>query len=296
MAIRANSPSQWCRRASQSLAGLWLAFVLASIPLQPLAAQSNETASDPSRDASARVLFEEGVGLAEKGEWAGAEDRFRRALSLRNSPVIAYNLASALAERGKLIEASEILRKIIQDDKTDAAMQHSVQSLQSDLSRRIGRISVSVHGKRADDRILLDGVALLDAQLGVDIPIDPGPHRLSFDRGGKTIDAKELEIAAGASEQVVLTAPLVPSPREAAVAAQRAPDTTALPPLTAANVDRTADRSAPITSRWWFWTGIGVVAVGAVVIAVAASSGGTKPEAAYQGSFTPASLRVQVAP
>jgi hypothetical protein len=262
-----------------------------------LAAQSNEAARDPSRDASARALFEEGVGLAEKGEWAGAEDRFRRALSIRNSPVIAYNLASALAERGKLIEASEILRKILQDDKADASMQHSAQSLQTDLSRRIGRISVSVHGKRADDRILLDGVALLDAQLGVDIPIDPGPHRLSFDRGGKTVDARDLEIAAGASEQVSLTAPLVPTPREAAVATQpMAAAPTALPPATAMRTDRDAESSRPITGEWWFWTGVGVVVVGAVVVAIAASAGGTKPEAAYQGNFTPASLRVKVAP
>lgn len=34
-------------------------------------------------------------------------------------------------------------------------------------------------------------------------------------------------------------------------------------------VDLALDKSPPITARWWFWTGIGVVAVGAGVLTVA---------------------------
>ena len=76
-----------------------------------------EPGADPARDASARELFEQGVALAERGDWVAAEDRFRRALSLRNSSVIAYNLASALCEQGKLVEASELLHRVLADDK-----------------------------------------------------------------------------------------------------------------------------------------------------------------------------------
>ncbi|HTU62754.1 MAG TPA: tetratricopeptide repeat protein, partial [Polyangiales bacterium] len=61
--------------------------------------------------------------------------------------------------------------------------------------------------------------------------------------------------------------PLVPSPAETARAA---------PSLTAANeAQHPKDTgAAPITSRWWFWTGIGAVAVAAVVVAIAVSAGG----------------------
>ena len=31
----------------------------------------------------------------------------------------------------------------------------------------------------------------------------------------------------------------------------------------------------PIYTRWWFWTGVGVVVVGAVVAGIALSSGGS---------------------
>jgi hypothetical protein len=275
---------------------LWLGLGLS----RPVAAQPAEAASDPSRDASARVLFQEGVGLAEKGEWQAAEDRFRRALTLRASSVIAYNLASTLVERGKLIEASEILRKVEHDDKTEAAMQHSVQSMQAELSKRIGRLRVSVRGKQVNDRVTLDGNLLLDAQLDVEIPIDPGSHRLNWSRGVRPLDSRSLNVEPGASEQVTLQVPLAPTAREVAAASQTTGAASA-PPLAAAyqpNVDaEPAGDAQPITGRWWFWTGVGAVAVAAVVVGVVvAGSHDATPAPAYQGTFTPASLRVMVTP
>jgi hypothetical protein len=275
-----------------SIGALWLGVALSRVA----AAQSAEAASDPSRDASARVLFQEGVSLAEKGEWQAAEDRFRRALTLRASSVIAYNLASTLVERGKLIEASEILRKVEHDDKTEAALQRSVQSLQADLSKRIGRIRVSVRGKQRNDRVTLDGNLLLDAQLDVEIPIDPGPHRLNWSRGVRPLDSRSLNLEPGASEQVTLQVPLAPTAREVAAASQTTDAASAQP--TAADYQPEVDTEAkPITGRWWFWSGIGAVAVAAVVVGVVvAGSHEPAPAPAYQGTFTPASLRVPVTP
>src|ERR1700742_1593346 len=175
-------------RAHQQLrTSLAIALVLAAVSGRaPVAAQRVEApaAADPARDASARALFEEGVKLAEQGDWTRAEDRFRRALSLRNSAVIAYNLARALSEQGKLVEASEVLRKVEQDEKVEPQMMQSISALQAELGPKIGRIAVLVRNRTAGDRILLDGSELLDAQIGVEIPIDPGNHRLSFQRGG----------------------------------------------------------------------------------------------------------------
>jgi tetratricopeptide (TPR) repeat protein len=287
-------------RGLRALSAAWLLLGLLLFSRSAFA-QAAEAASEASRDASARVLFQEGVGLAEKGEWPAAEDRFRRALTLRASPVIAYNLASTLIERGKLIEASELLRKVEQDDKTDATMQRSVESLQADLGKRIGRIRVSVLGKQLSDRVTLDGNALLDAQLDVDIPIDPGPHRLNFTRGIQQLDVRDLKIAPGASERFTLQAQLAPTARQVAAASQTArpaPPMAAVPANQNPNADSvTASDGQPISSRWWFWTGIGAVGVAAVVVAVVvAGSSKATPEPAYQGTFTPASLRVPVVP
>jgi hypothetical protein len=261
----------------------------------PLAAQGSD---DPSRDASARALFQEGLSLAEREDWQSAEDRFRRALSLRASPVIAYNLASALVERGKLIEASEVLRRVEHDDKVDPSMKQSAIKLQAELATRIGRIAVTARDKQPTDRVVLDGNELLDAQLGVEIPIDPGKHRLSLERGGQTFDAQTLEVRAGGSERVTLIAPRAPSPRAVAAATLSEPAPTAALSADSNAVSEQPQSVQPITAQWWFWTGVAVVAVGTIaLVAVAASSGSPdKAQPAYKGNFTPASLTVQVAP
>ena len=54
-----------------------------------------------------------------------------------------------------------------------------------------------------------------------------------------------------------------PAPADATLVAQPAP---------------APERSSPIYAKWWFWTIIGVVAVGGVATALALSSGTTKPD------------------
>jgi tetratricopeptide (TPR) repeat protein len=272
-----------------------VAVVLACWGLGFTARVAAQPSEDPTRDASARALFQEGLSLAERSDWQGAEDRFRRALTLRASPVIAYNLASVLMERGKLVEASELLRKVDHDDKVDAAMRQSIRTMQAELEGRIGRIAVIVRDKQPTDRVLLDGNELLEVQLGVDVPIDPGVHRLSLEREGRALDAQSLEVAPGGSEQVTLIAPLAPTPRQVASALLPAPEPAAPSSRIDSHNDR-MDTAQPITGRWWFWTGVGVVTVGAIVlVALAASSGGAdKRQPAFQGDFAPASLKVQV--
>jgi hypothetical protein len=251
--------------------------------------------ADATRDATARSLFEDGVQLAEKAQWDGAEDRFRRAFALRSSPVIAYNLANALAERGKLIEASELLRKLEHDDKLDAGLRQSVTTLQSDITPRIGRVTVNVHGAQKTDVVKLDEAVLLDVQLGVGIPIDPGAHQLVLSRGDKQLDSQSIQITNGGSAEVTLQPLVAPSPSATAAAA--------LSPTDAASASNAAPAastgsSQPVTKKWWFWTGLGAVGVAAVVVvavlATGGSSGSGQTQAAYHGDFNPASLQVEV--
>ena len=52
----------------------------------------------PQQNALARTLFEEGVALADRGDYVGAADRFSRAYSLKPTSGIAFNWASVLIE------------------------------------------------------------------------------------------------------------------------------------------------------------------------------------------------------
>jgi hypothetical protein len=255
---------------------------------QPAAIEAQESA-DLARDASARELFEQGVGLAEQGDWAAAEDRYRRALALRSSPVITYNLASALAEQGKLIEASEMLRRVLVDDKTEPALRQAATQLQATLGPRIGRIQIALQGQERDDSVLLDSRVLHTAQLNVEIPVDPGSHQLRLERAGKTIDLQSFTLDPGGREEIRLVAPAV-----AATPLEIDTDLAESERPRARNDHPVSESQKPaLLTRWWFWTGVvAVIGVGTLV-GVAAASGGGQAQTAYQGSL--GSVPVEVA-
>lgn len=269
------------------------ALIGACLTLPVASAVAQAPATDPTRDASARALFEEGVRWAEQQEWTEAEDRFRRALTLRASPVIAYNLANVLVPRGKLVEASELLRYVETDDKADLELKQNAHALESKLAARIARIVIEVRDLQSGDVIALDGAPLHDAQLDVEIPIDPGSHQLQATRAGQLLSTRTVDVPEGGVEHVTLTVPVnVLSPSGLASAGtEHAPAA----PNTALPQSDSAPSSRPVTQRWWFWTGAAVVVAAAVVVGVAAASSGSQAEHAYRGDFTPGSLSVQVA-
>jgi hypothetical protein len=243
---------------------------------------------DATRDASARALFDEGVSFVERADWPQAEDRFRRALALRDSPVIAYNLASTLSEQGKLVEASELLRKLGRDPGLDSDLRKSSGDLQAQVTPRIARVRVRVENAAPGDVVELDGAALMDAQLNVEIPIDPGSHELQLQREGTTAASRPFELADGTSVEVVLTPPVALSPR--AVAASQPKPAPAVVPA------RTTESDGGITSKWWFWTSLAVV-VSAAAVSVAIVATSSDPAApTFQGDFNPPSLALEVKP
>jgi len=78
-----------------------------------------------------------------------------------------------------------------------------------------------------------------------------------------------------------VTPPPLPTPAEAAAArvagtatGQAAPST---PPITAPAAPADLHRARPIYKRWWFWTGVGVLAAGATTLALTAGRDGPPP-------------------
>jgi hypothetical protein len=251
----------------------------------PCRAQTDDV--DASRAASARALFSEGVGFADQTQWADAADRFRRALALRDSPVIAYNLASALVQLGKLVEASELLRHIGAYQDADAELRKSAETTLAEISPRIGRITVHAEGLRPGDRVGIDDRQLLEAQLDVAVPIDPGVHLLAAQRGEEILDSRTIEVSQGGSAAVTLQLVRAPQPNEVARAAQ----------TSAPVVGADSESKRPLTDQWWFWAGMGTAAVAVVVVAVlVASSGGSSQQSPPAGNFNPPVVHVKVAP
>jgi hypothetical protein len=268
---------------------LVLCFVLAS--------GLSHAQDDASRAASARALFEEGIELAEHGQWDGAADRFRRALFLRDSQVIRFNLAAALAELGQVVEASESLRALLRADGVDASLRVQAEQRLAGVTPRIAKLTVSVSGAPADAQIELDGKALPAALIGVAIPVDPGPHRARMREGESELVARELVLADGGTGTLALERASLPTPAETAAAALSTPaPTPALSVVRQEPTRRDAPRDERKRKALWWGLGSGAVLVAGAVVAGVLLAPHAKKATPYRGDFEPGSVNVQVSP
>lgn len=256
-------------------------------------AYAQEPEGERAHKTAARELFAEGIELVDAERWTEAEDRFRRALAFRASPVIAFNLASVLAKQAQLTEASELLHGVLRDPEAPVSVREPAAALLAELEPRLAKLTVEVQGAAPGDSITLDGRELRDAELGVALPIDPGVHSLVALREEERIVSDSVTVAEGSSERVLLDLPALEA------------DLASPPPVAhAATSDPyTEPWEAPAEESdgggsWLLWTGVGVGAVAVAVLAVVIATGSakTKTEEPFAGDFEPPSLRVVVAP
>lgn len=218
--------------------------------------------SDRARTEAARTLFEEGLELVDQERWQDAAERFRRALALRPSPVITFNLASALAKQGQVIEASELLRALVKDESTNDETRDAATQLLAEVERQIARLTIEVRGELAGHTVSLDARPLHAAEIGVALPVDPGSHRVDGKRGELALFSREYSLEPGASRLVTLD---LPAASGRPVASTNA--TTAAP-------EGHAEQEGG-GGQWVPWAAAGVVAVAvAVVVIVVVTSGG----------------------
>lgn len=168
-------------------------------------AQADDTA------ASARALFEQGLGAADGARWSEAADLFQRALALRDSPVIRFNLASALAELGRLVEALDLLRAVEQDARTNAELRARVKRDRTGLERRIAHMIIRVESELSDWQVLVDERALPRERVGSELALDPKLHYVSLRAGERVLDDAQVELGEGELREVRLMAE-VPAP------------------------------------------------------------------------------------
>jgi hypothetical protein len=259
-------------------------LALAITPMALIATAPAVAHAQDERDtATARSLFEQGVELAAKGDWAGAADRFERSERLRHSPVVAYNLANAWVELGRLVEAAELLRQIEKEESAKAAVKKDARTLLTQLEPRIATLVVEVESQPPPKDVRVNDRPLPEEAIGVPTPIDPGSVVVTVtDPKGIVLWSKRVEVTPGGQERITITMPkeaaptVVPTPRETA---QRSHE-----PQPAADAyddgDLVDDEDKAFYEEPWVWVGAGVVVAAGVVIAVLLAGSGDDPEPA----------------
>ncbi len=241
---------------ARALVAAFLALTCSLGVMSPAAA----TAEAPSEEV--RALFDEGVSLVDRRRWAEAEDRFRRCLAIRRSPVIEYNLASALDAQGELAEAASLLHGILEQPSSPAALRRASAARLARIEPRLAHVTVVLTGARSDAVVSIDGRPIPLERVGAPIALDPGRHEFAArDRRSEAVVA--LEADEGDSLEVEL-ALRVPTPREAAA-------------MAGPGEPMASDRPAAYR-RPWVWVAVSTAVVG-VIIATAflAQDGGDGP-------------------
>lgn len=227
------------------------ALLAAVLVAAPAAAQSPE-------DDEGRRRFREGVELAGQGRWAAAEAAFEDAWEALGEPRVLLNLAGARVATGALRAGAHTYAHFLARCD-DAALCDVARTALSDVERRLPRLRIALEGLRPGDLMSLDGRMLSLDAIGVELPLDPGPHRLAVRRGARI---HHFDATLEESERLVLTGVVA---------------------------DEVSDAGA--SSRWvtiGLVAGAVAVAAAAVVIGVVLARAGDDP---FRGSLPPGSVR-----
>jgi hypothetical protein len=239
-------------------------------------AQEDVAAPGPERaeqDATARALFTEAVGMVDAEQWDEAEDLFRRSLELRASPVVAYNLASVLVERGRLVEASEVLRRLPRMRPVPPPVERAAASLLERVEARVGRVTIEVDGLTPAHRVRIDRRDLNAAALGVPVPADPGTSSVVATIEGEIVANSWVTIPEGGDATVRLEIPPVRTPSDRARPLDAATDGEPRAP----DSDESEAEGGSIFGSPWLWISLLVVAAGGTALAVWLASGTADP-------------------
>lgn len=276
------------------MASRLLAFTFALALGSLAAAQPPGGRPDEAQTAAARALFGEGVQLAQAGDHAAAADRFERALELRWAPPIAHNLAEALAQLGRYVEAIEHLRSVERSAEAADEVKASAAERRVELEPMVGRLRVTLAPDEPGLEIRVDGRALPAALRGMAFPVDPGERTVTVHRGAQEAGRTNATVVAATETSVyVEVAPRLPTPEELAAEEERR---RALEEAERARIEAERSEAALTTRRRRLGGGLGAagaVVVGAIVLGVALA---LRPEAdpRLDGNFDPPRLQGRV--
>jgi hypothetical protein len=182
-------------------------------------------AASPKEKAEVRTLVNEAKKAMKDKRFADAEKALRRADGLDPSPQIKIDLAAALTEEGKLVEASGVLHRITDGTVVSPATKRLHDQVKKQLAAiepRIPWIQIDIGGPMAGSATTsIDGN---DVDAANEVPLDPGDHPISasadgFERASRTVTLRE-----GAHEHVHLDlTPTVKAPPPKVAGGSKAP-------------------------------------------------------------------------
>jgi tetratricopeptide (TPR) repeat protein len=237
---------------------------------------------DGARAEDVEALVKKGVELRRQGRDRDALAEFQRALAIERQPRIVSQIGLAEQALGDWVSAATHLETALAtaDDawikKNRAILEQALQAVENHLGR------VDVWGEPAGAEVLLDGAPVGTLPLAHPVRVTESQITLTVRAQGYTEIVRVLRIPLGdlVREHVALRPlaategkprlPVAAAPAEAGAAtgaATQAPLKVTVAQKAAPTEQKdqqpSSSSSPSVFHRWWFWTLVGAVAVGA---------------------------------
>jgi hypothetical protein len=243
-------------------------YLQAACLISAMALASNAHA-DNARTAEAEARFNEGIKLADSGNYDQARLKFLQALEMKKVASVLFNLAGVEMRTGHEVEAVEHYRAFLKlapaDPRITDALTDTAKNNIGELLKKIGQIDIEAP---QEAKISIDG-RVLEEMPNEPLPVSPGKHTVKGSLNGKTLTIN-VEPQAGQVAKAKFDFPAndgVPMPS---------------PPGAGGEAERT-------TVGWVVPIGLGVLGVSGVVMgaAFASASNSSKDDLDRQREASP---------
>lgn len=245
--------------------------------------------AQPVPDAAVRrQLVERALAAREAGDHAGALELFVQAGQVQMRPGLRMSIAQEQQALGRGVAACESASQCVVEVQADLTSPESARVMQgcaalvSTACAPLGRVQVRTPTPLpAGLRVEVQGRPVDLASGSATVYVEPGEAAVRATLPGRAAFAQSVSVRRGVTASVSLdlaarAAPVLPS-------ASRAPVTTRVETPHPASGSVSVSQPG-LTSRWWFWTGLSVLAVGGTLAGLAAGGVFDTPAPALGGT------------
>lgn len=196
--------------------GIWVVLAVALVGLEAIAQtpadDSTQTHTElaPAVSTAAEALYNKGVELFERREFAAAAAAFVAAFEADPDPFLAYNAGRGYENDGQIDKARAWFSKALGDGSAEEVVELAKSGLirldrmeaamRDKLVAKTGKLSIS---SNTSANVFIDGQ--LKGRTPVDFELDPGVYHVEIQSEGFRSMSREVQLEAGETETVVAT-------------------------------------------------------------------------------------------
>ncbi len=183
-----------------------VALVLACASMSAAVTVPAAAAPDKEELSKARARFQQATELEQAGNWAAALQQFREVGQVRMTPQVRYHIALCEEKLGKLVAALGGFELALSEaESLGPDFRKEVEDKTNALRERIPKLVIE-RGEGAEAATIeLDGIALGASSIGIEVPLDPGPHQISARASGYDVYTETIEVPEKETKRVSVT-------------------------------------------------------------------------------------------